>query len=51
MGVDFLPTDRFYRMFVAVGPDVGSVEQAVYAARDNLIVGGAASDNSTFSAR
>ena len=51
MGVEFLPLDRFYRMFVAVGPDVGSVEQAVYAARDNLIVGGAASDNSTFGTR
>ena len=51
MGVEFLPVDRFYRKFVAVGPDVGSVEQAVYSARDNLIVGSAASDISTFSAR
>lgn len=51
MGVEFLPVDRFYRKFVAVGPDVGSVKQAIYAARDNLIVVGAASDNSTFSAR
>lgn len=44
IGVDILPADRFYRMFVAVGPDVETVKEAVYTARDNLISGDAATD-------
>ena len=37
MGVELQPADRFYTMFLAVGPDIDSVEDTVYAARDNLI--------------
>lgn len=47
IGVELLPADRFYRMFSAVGPDLATVEEAIYAARDNLVVGDAAGDSDT----
>ena len=37
MGVEIEPADRFFTMFLAVGPDLDTVEDAVYAGRDNLI--------------
>ena len=36
IGVELQPVDRFYTMFSAVGPDLGTVEDALYAARDNV---------------
>ena len=36
IGVELQPVDRFYTMFSAVGPDLETVEDAVYAARDNV---------------
>ncbi len=36
MGVMLEPINRFYTMFLAVGPDLETVENAVYAARDEL---------------
>ncbi|MCY4474697.1 MAG: hypothetical protein OXC83_04600 [Chloroflexi bacterium] len=36
MGVMLEPVNRFYTMFLAIGPDLETVEDAVYAARDEL---------------
>ena len=40
IGVELQPADRFYTMFSAVGPDLETVEDAVYAARDNVTLDG-----------
>ena len=40
IGVELQPVDRFYTMFSAVGPDLETVEDAVYAARDNVTLDG-----------
>ncbi len=47
LGVLIEPVDRFRTMFSAVGPDLETVEEAVYAARDNLVVGKLAGDSDT----
>ncbi len=47
IGVELQPVDRFYTMFSAVGPDLETVEDAVYAARDNLVIGSSAGDSDT----
>ena len=39
LGVVIEPVDRFRTMFSAVGPELDVVEEAIYAARDNLVVG------------
>lgn len=36
MGVEFEPAVAFYRMYLAVGPDLETVNTAVISARDNL---------------
>ena len=47
LGVGFEPADRFYTIFLAIGPDIDSVEDAVYAARKNLITNESAGDSDT----
>ena len=47
IGVELQPADRFYTMFSAVGPDLETVEDAVYAARDNLIAQDSVGDSDT----
>ena len=47
IGVELQPVDRFYTMFSAVGPDLETVEDAVYAARDNLITQDSVGDSDT----
>ena len=47
LGVGFEPVDRFYTIFLAIGPDIDSVEDAVYAARKNLITDESAGDSDT----
>ena len=47
IGVELQPVDRFYTMFSAVGPDLETVEDAIYAARDNLVIGSSAGDGDT----
>ena len=40
IGVKLQPADRFYTMFSVVGPDLETVEDAIYAARDNVTLDG-----------
>lgn len=47
LGVEIQPADRFYTMFAAVGPDLETVEEAIYAAREKLVVVGYAGDSDT----
>ena len=47
LGVVIEPVDRFRTMFSAVGPDLETVEEAIYAARDNLVIGESAGDSDT----
>ena len=47
LGVEIEPVDRFRRMFSAVGPDLETVEEAIYAARDSLVIGSNVGDSKT----
>ena len=47
IGAEIQPADRFYTMFSAVGPDLETVEDAIYAARDNLVIGSSTGDGDT----
>ena len=47
MGFVLEPIDGFYTMFLVVGPDLETVEDAVYAARDNLIAQDSVGDSDT----
>ena len=47
IGVAIQPADRFRTMFSAVGPDLETVEEAIYGARDNLVIGDYAGNSDT----
>ena len=47
IGVTIQPADRFYTMYSAVGPDLETVEDAIYAARNKLITADSAEDSDT----
>ena len=47
MGIELEPVDRFYTMFLAVGPDGDTVKAAIHAAREGLTNEGVAGDSDT----